>query len=136
MHFMARLGQRNLASGNSASDNAGRIRMVAPSRMVRAFSVLLFALGAVVMDGPDPAQALDCKVSPPKQAKERWVYKTVDGKKCWLAASRQSPDVKLNWTSAELQTLKQAREAQAQAPLAVAPDVAPVVQREMSSPIV
>src|SRR5262245_23734267 len=108
--------------------------MAAPSRMVRAFSVSLFALGAVVIDGPDAALALDCKISPPKQAKERWVYKTIDGKKCWLPASRQSPDVKLNWTSAELQTLKKARDARAQAPAIVAPDIAPVVQRETIQP--
>jgi photosystem II stability/assembly factor-like uncharacterized protein len=104
--------------------------MVAPSRMVRAVSVSLFALGAVVMDGPETAQALDCKIAPPKQAKERWVYKTVDGKRCWLAGSRVSPDTKLSWTSAELQTLKRARDAQAAAPAVAAPDIAPVVQRE------
>ena len=108
--------------------------MVAPSRMVRAFSVSLFALGAVALDGPDAAQALDCKVAPPKQAKERWVYKTVEGKRCWLAASHASPETKLRWTSAELQTLKRARDAQAAAPAVVAPDIAPVVQRETVPP--
>lgn len=108
--------------------------MVAPSRMVRAVSVSLFALGAVVMEGREAAQALDCKVAPPKQAKERWVYKTVDGKKCWLAASNASPDTKLSWTSAELQALKRVRDAQAAAPAVLAPDIAPVVQRETTPP--
>jgi hypothetical protein len=101
--------------------------MVAPSRMVRAFSVSLVALGAVVMDGPDVAQALECRAAPPKQAKERWVYRTVEGKRCWMANSNASPDVKMVWSRESLEELQRVRNAQAKAsdtaptPLAMAP---------------
>lgn len=110
--------------------------MTAPSRMVRAFSVSLVALGAMVVDGPVIAEALDCRIAPPKQANERWVYRTIEGKRCWFASSNMAPDLELRWTKAALQELDRVRNARAAAPAAARPSEdppAPAVEAPVSA---
>lgn len=95
--------------------------MSAPSRMVRAFSVSLVAVGAFMLDTPNVAQALDCRAAPVKEAKERWVYRTVDGKRCWFAWSKSSPESKLQWSRSALKDLEQVRNVRAAIPPAQPP---------------
>jgi hypothetical protein len=66
-------------------------------------TVSILALG--LMAGPQQATALDCSARPVAGGKEPWVYRTVEGKKCWYRGTKVIPKAELHWpvsASAEL----------------------------------
>jgi hypothetical protein len=63
------------------------------------FSALsCFALGLMAV--PQGASALDCSARP-ADAKTAWVYRTVEGKKCWYRGEKIISKAELHWPSAQ-----------------------------------
>lgn len=58
------------------------------------------ALGLVVaaaLAGPQGAEARECAVKPPPDATGHWVYRTVEGRKCWYRGPEVIPKSELHW---------------------------------------
>lgn len=70
--------------------------------MTRAWAGLaafpLLSLG--LMAAPQPLSALDCSASP-LDGKSAWVYRTVEGRKCWYRGTQVIPRSELRWADAD-----------------------------------
>lgn len=69
-----------------------------------AFSLLSLGLTAA----PQQVAALDCSASP-TDAKSEWVYRTLEGRKCWYRGTKVIPKSELRWADADKPEVREAR---------------------------
>jgi hypothetical protein len=64
---------------------------------MRGKLAVLFIVSAVTIFWPGAATAVTCKSSPERDARH-WVYRTIDGRRCWFAESTRVVDkAELHW---------------------------------------
>lgn len=79
-------------------------------------AVSLFAL-AFATPLPLAEAATECSPKPPQKASGHWVYRTVEGRKCWYRGPQVIPKSELVWPKhGEIETADDALDAQAALP--------------------
>lgn len=80
-------------------------------------AVSLFAL-AFATPSPLAQAATECAPKPPQKATGQWVYRTVQGRKCWYRGPQVIPKSELVWPKhdGEIETADDALDAQAALP--------------------
>jgi hypothetical protein len=52
---------------------------------------------SLLLMGMSTAQAIECRVAAPSDAKAHWTYRRIDGRKCWYEGRQQISRSLLHW---------------------------------------